>query len=266
MKHTLHNDTITLYRGDCLDIMRELPDQSVDAIITDPPFGTTACKWDSVIPFEPMWAQLKRIIKPRGAIVLFGSQPFTSALVMSNPKWFRYQWVWNKDKAGAFTVAKSQPLRVTEDIAVFGDESVLYNPQMTIAKPENKRPRSTPSIKKTDFLGGIKSGEFRVSDGHDENLRHPVNLINIKSTEKECNNINRVHPSQKPEALLEYLVKTYTNPGDTFLDFTFGSCTAGVAAVKTKRRFIGIERDETYFDIGLKRVQQTIDNLPPMDL
>lgn len=247
-------DKITLMLGDTLERMREIPDGSVDMVLTDLPYGTTSCKWDTVISFELLWRAYRRVCKKNAAIVLTASQPFTSALVMSNPKWFKHQWTWNKDKAGNFATAKFGPLRVTEEILVFCDGSPLYNPIMIAAKEENKRPRGGRTTVKQDTTHGIASGVFVVSKDHCENVRYPKNIIEIKSTEGDCNNLNRVHPTQKPVALMEYLVKTYTNPGELVLDSTMGSGTTGVACVNTDRRFIGIERDEKYFTIARERI------------
>ena len=246
---------IDLRKGECLEVMKSIPDASVDAIITDPPYGTTACKWDSVIDFDLMWEQLNRIIKPNGAIVLFGSEPFSSALRMSNIKNYKYDWVWNKEKSTNFMQVKRQPSRVIENIIVFN--TTQYNPQMVIAEAKNKRPRKQKqdegSVSKSETYGKIKR---YVNANHNEDLRYPKNIINIKSTEKECNNINRVHPTQKPIALMEYLIKTYTNENETVLDFTMGSGTTGVACVNTKRNFIGIELDDKYHNIAKQRIGQ----------
>jgi len=241
-----HAGNMVLILGDCLEKMALIPDGSVDAIITDPPYGTTACKWDSVIPFEPMWDQLKRIIKPNGAIVLFGSQPFTSALIMSNPKMFKYCWVWDKGKGTGFLNAKKQPLRSCEDVTVFYSKQPTYNPQKTQGKPylckkggptDNYRKDSKPEII-TENSGG----------------RCPLTLISFsRDNDKE-------HPTQKPVALLEYLIKTYTNEGETVLDFTMGSGTTGVACVNTGRNFIGIEKDAGYFEIAKQRIGEANGN------
>ena len=241
--------------GDCLEVMKSIPNGSIDAIITDPPYGTTACKWDSVIGFELMWEQLNRIIKPNGAIVLFGSEPFSSALRMSNIKNYKYDWVWNKEKSTNFMQLKRQPARVVENIIVFN--TTQYNPQMVIAEAKNKRPRKQKQdekhISESETYGKIKR---YVNANHNEDLRYPKNIINIKSTEKECNNINRVHPTQKPIALMEYLIKTYTNENETVLDFTMGSGSTGVAAKNTNRKFIGIEQDDNYFKVATERINK----------
>lgn len=321
---------IQLYNGDCLELMKNIPDGSVDLVLTDPPYGTTACKWDSVIPFEPMWEQLKRILKLDGTIVLFGNQPFTSELIHSNIKWYSHCWVWQKEQGVNQMLCNVQPLKIHEDIVVFtrpdnydlnkfqdlrnifknimskigkkkkeiiddlgqgldhcfrfdslqwglpteknynrlitfynlqdvpkycelkeqyqkeykGREKV-YNPQMTVGKPytmkRNGRVEYNPiidnSIKRTDT---INNGE-----------RYPTTIIKFNRELK-----NRFHPTQKPIALLEYLIKTYTNEGETVLDFTMGSGSCGVASVNTNRNFIGIELDKGYFDIAEKRINE----------
>jgi DNA modification methylase len=243
----------TLHHGNCLDILPTLEAQSVDAVIADPPYGTTACKWDSVIPFEPMWRELKRVIKPRGAIVLFGSQPFTSALVMSNPKWFKYCWVWDKVKPNGMGYAKHQPMRVTEDIIVFSSDATTYNPQLIKrARPRTYRNYSHSQVNSIT-LGAMESN--LVTD-----FLYPKNLLTVSNADQR----DRLHPTQKPLTLLEYLVKTYTNAGDTVLDFTMGSGTTGAACGNMGRKFIGIEKEETYFNIARDRIARAYDPLAEM--
>ena len=238
-----------IYLGDCLEVMKDIPDGSVDAIITDPPYGTTDCKWDSVIPFEPMWEQLKRIIKPKGAIVLFGSQPFTSALVMSNPKAFKYSAVWDKVNAASGLHAKIQPLRSHEDLLVFGYGRLSYRPQMEPAKARTDKPRSIPN---GDAFSG-KTSERVYNNG---GFKYPKTIWRFSN----ANQRGKAHPTQKPVALLEYLVRTYTNEGETVLDFTIGSGTTAVAAINTGRNFIGIEKDEKYFEIASKRIKDAMES------
>jgi DNA modification methylase len=246
-----NSNTIDLYHGDCLDVMKGIPDGSIDMVLTDPPYGTTACKWDSVIPFDPMWEQLKRITKVNGAIVLTASQPFTSALVMSNPKMFRYDWVWEKNKSTGFLNAKKMPLRNKEDVLVFYSKMPTYNPQKTLGhKPVNYYTKHTSdgtTIGKTNL--GVSGG------GSTE--RYPkciqkFNVVNQDGTSKE----GKHHPTQKPIALMEYLIKTYTNEGETVLDFTMGSGTTGVACKNLGRSFVGIEMDKGYYDIAKDRIEQ----------
>jgi len=246
---------IQLIKGDCLIEMQNIPDKSIDAIICDLPYGTTACNWDTVIPFEPLWAQYKRIIKDNGAIVLFGSQPFTSALVMSNPKWFKYQFIWNKKQGGNFQLAKYQPIKIHEDICVFGGGRVNYFPIMEEADLSKNRPNKK-EIGNTTGIKHLSSGVYIYSENRDEKKRFPKSIIEIHARNAECNSLNRVHPTQKPVALLEYLIKTYTNEGDTVLDNTMGSGSTGVACKNLNRSFIGIEMDDKYFEIAEKRINE----------
>jgi len=240
-----------LIQGDCLEVMKGIPDKSIDMILCDLPYGTTACKWDTIIPFEPLWEQYKRIIKDNGAIVLTASQPFTSALVMSNVKMFKYEWVWNKDKAGNIMSAKYQPMKVHENILVFAKSKSVFNRQMTEAKKENIRP-SGKLYKDRESIYG--KGNWQHSKDRDNTKRNPKSLINISSVSAECNNVNRVHPTQKPVALFEYLVKTYTNEGDLVLDNCAGSGTTGVACKNLNRNYILIEQDEKYCQVIKDRI------------
>ena len=235
---------IDLIHGDCLEEMKKIPDGSIDMVLTDPPYGTTACKWDTVIDLPLMWEQLKRVVKPNGAIVMTASQPFTSALVMSNVKMFKYCWVWDKvNRPTGHLNAKKQPLRQTEDVIVFYSDQVHYNPQMTQGKPYV----ATGSRKSENYGAQVKSTTI-CADG----MRYPRNLIRISADERGT--VGRIHPTQKPVALMEYLIKTYTNEGETVLDFTMGSGTTGVACKNLNRNFIGIELDETYFNIAKARI------------
>lgn len=246
---------INLIKGDCLVEMQNIPDKSVDAIICDLPYGTTACKWDTIIPFEPLWAQYKRIIKDNGAIVLFGSQPFTSALVMSNPKWFKYQFIWDKKQSGNFQLAKYQPLKVHEDICIFGNGRVNYYPIMEAADISKNRPNKK-EMGNTTGLKHLSSGIYSYSENRDETKRFPKSILEYHARNGECNSLNRVHPTQKPVQLLEYIIKTYTNEGETVLDSTMGSGSTGVAAKQLNRSFIGIEMDDKYFQIASKRINE----------
>lgn len=236
---------IDLRLGDCLELMKDIPDGSIDAIITDPPYGTTACKWDSVIPFEPMWAELKRIIKPNGAIVLFGSEPFSSALRMSNIKQYKYDWIWDKVKGTGFLNAKKQPMRNHELVSVFYKKQPTYNPQKTKGHKLKKTFRGKHL--QTDVYGDMNN-DYTYSSTE----RYPRS-IQVFSTDTQNSS---QHPTQKPVALLEYLTKTYTNEGETVLDFTMGSGSTGVACSNTNRNFIGIELDEKYFEIAKKRIEE----------
>ena len=236
-------ETNVCYQGDCLEVMKGIKDKSVDMILADLPYGTTACKWDTIIPFEPLWEQYKRIIKDNGAIVLTASQPFTSALVMSNIKMFKYCWVWDKKKPGAIGIAKYQPLRYTEDIVVFSKKTTRYFPQMVnrekvkVSRNYKHSEINAPSLKE-------------MSENKEYTQKFPSNIIEVSN----ANQNNKLHPTQKPVALFEYLIKTYTNEGDLVLDNTAGSGTTGVACKNLNRNFILIEQDEKYCDIIKERV------------
>ena len=242
---------IQLFNGDCLEVMKDLEDGSIDLILADIPYGTTACKWDVGIPFEPMWEQLKRIIKTNGAIVLFGSQPFTSKLICSNIDSFKYQWVWNKQKAANFPLVKKQPLKIHEDIVVFSKGNGSYIPIMELKGVPRKK-------------GGYKSKyETAVSDGCPEKINNTYYPKSILEFSIANNKDSKLHPTQKPVALLEYLIKTYTSENEIVLDFTMGSGTTGVACKNLNRSFIGIELDQTYFEIAKTRIESTN---PPYEL
>lgn len=242
----IHNTTLIL--GDCLEKMKDIPDKSVDMILCDLPYGTTACKWDVVIPFEPLWIQYKRIIKDRGAIVLNASQPFTSALVSSNFKMFKYEWIWDKKKPSGFQLAKVRPMINHENILVFCKKSSFYYP---IKIPRDK-------IKKNRFQSKSESSPLAHHDGKERIYidYFPKSIIEISN----ANQRDRLHPTQKPVALLEYLIKTYTLEGEIVLDNCMGSGSTGVACVNTNRKFIGIELDKTYYDIACNRINQHVVN------
>ena len=246
-----------LINDDCLQALPKIPDKSIDLILTDPPYGTTACKWDSIIPFEPMWKELKRIIRDNGCIALFGSEPFSSSLRMSNIKQFKYDWIWQKDNSTGFANAKKQPLRKYENISIFYKKQPTYNPQMTKGKPYKTkngiRKNSTKTLSGDKIQGKNKANivsYFRVKNNN-LGTRYPVNIINYKRE-------RGLHPTQKPIALLEYLIKTYTNENDTVLDFTMGSGSTGVACKNLNRNFIGIELDKTYFNIAKERINNVL--------
>ena len=249
---------IDLRKGDCLELMKDIPDKSIDAIITDPPYGTTTCKWDSVIPFDKMWKQLNRIIKPNGAILLFGQEPFSSFLRCSNINNYRYDWIWDKVSTTNFANAKKMPLSCYEVISVFYKSLPTYNPQMTDAKSDRIRPISKPK-ENTSETNKQASGKTRqYSENYDNTKRFPRKIIEVSCRLAECNSLNRVHPTQKPELLMEYLIKTYTNDNEVVLDFTMGSGTTGVACVNTNRNFIGMELDDKYFEIAKERIEKAI--------
>lgn len=241
--------TYTLYHGDCLDVLPTLEAGSVDAVICDPPYGTTACKWDSVISFAPMWAEIKRLLKPRGACVLFGSQPFTSALVMSNPAWFRCEWVWEKDQGTGYLNANRQPMKAHENIIVFAAGEHRYNPQKMLGTPYRTTRGSVGGFVRDKTVGGY----ITISNGE----RYPKSVVRFEGE-------MGLHPTQKPLALLEYLVRTYTDEGDTVLDFTMGSGTTGHACMNLRRRFIGIEMDAEYYAIAERRIMDAADPLRHM--
>jgi site-specific DNA-methyltransferase (adenine-specific) len=238
----------TLYLGDCLELMKQLPDGSVDLVLCDLPYGTTACKWDTVIPFEPLWAQYRRVAKRDAAIVLTASQPFTTALIASNMREFRYCWVWDKRRPSNPMLAKRQCLKVHEDIVVFYRKFGVYNPQ-GVFKTDG-RPRGGTKPSKTDLgFGKRASAEYKQTHSG-----YPKSILSFGT-----DNSKNVHPTQKPVALMEYLIKTYTNEGDVVMDNCMGSGTTGVACANTGRRFIGIEREPNYFDIACRRIQREFD-------
>ena len=221
--------------GDCLERMKEIPSGSINMILTDPPYGTTDCKWDSVIPLDQMWGQLKRIIKPKGVIVMTASQPFSSVLINSNIKNFKYCWIWNKKTAANIGLVKYQPLKIHEDVVVFNG---VYNPQMIKGK---KRMKGGKAAVGESVKGGLKP-KYYESD-----MYYPKSILDFKNERGH-------HPTQKPVALMEYLIKTYTNETEIVLDFTMGSGTTGVAAKNINRKFIGIELDPTYYAISCERI------------
>jgi len=245
-----------MLHGDCLKLMKLIADGSVDMILTDPPYGTTACKWDNVIPFEPMWEQVWRVLKPNGACLLFGSEPFSSALRMSQIKRFKYDWVWVKPNGSNVMQVKWQPFKRHETISIFSQSpcafskhqnTCAYFPQMIKGKPYTQvsgKTRSFHSASNKD--NGKANNHMTISNGD----RFPTSIL-------EFNAEKGFHPTQKPVALLEYLIKTYTLEGETVLDFTMGSGSTGVACVNTGRKFIGIEQDDKYFEIASKRIIET---------
>ena len=236
---------MNLLNGDCLKLMKEIPDGSVDLILCDPPYGTTDCKWDYVLPFDKLWAEYDRVLKPDGATVLFSAQPFTTQLISSNYKDFRYCWYWLKNMPTGFTYARYQPMRKVEDICVFYKKMPTYNPQglQPVDKPRSRRkkPPKRESIYKSDTLLKEYTPRFK---------NYPKNVLQF-----DCE--RGYHPTQKPVPLLEYLVKTYTNEGDTVLDNCMGSGSTGVAVKRVGgRHFIGIEQNKVYFEIAQKRIKE----------
>ena len=236
---------INLLHGDCLELMQDIPDKSIDMILCDLPYGTTACKWDTIIPFEPLWEQYERVIKDNGAIVLCGSQPFTSALVMSNPKLFKYCWTWDKVTAKGHLVAKIRTMQQTEDIVVFGKGRIQYYPIMEDREKDRKDVDTEYS--RTEIMGGeVKRKRKKIV----RTKKYPKTILTFSNASQK----GKVHPTQKPVALMEYLIKTYTNEGETVLDNCMGSGTTGVACLNTNRNFIGIELDDKYFEIAKRRI------------
>jgi DNA modification methylase len=239
---------IRLYRGDCLEVMKHLP--IVDMVLTDPPYGTTQNKWDSVVPLDEMWVRIDSISNDTTPTVLTAAQPFTSSLVMSNVRKFKYDWVWRKPKGTGHLNAKKQPMRDKEDVLVFYNKQATYNPQMTKGSAyKNKAGKNhNDSSSMSENYGAYTN--FRNDNS---GLRYPKQVQEFPVVERGSK-----HPTQKPVALMEYLIKTYTNEGDTVLDFTMGSGTTGVACVNTGRKFIGIELDEGYFEIARNRIEEQI--------
>ncbi len=228
----------TIYNEDCLEGMKRIPDKSVDMILCDLPYGTTACKWDAVIPFKPLWEQYERVIKDNGAIVLTASQPFTTALIKSNIKHFRYSWIWEKEQGVNFLMAKKQPLKVHEDICVFSKKQTIYNPQMTEGKPYISGKGDSGEV----------TGRVKKVQTKNKGTRYPRSIIQFKRE-------TGLHPTQKPVALFEYLIKTYTNKGETVLDNCMGSGTTAIACLNTDRQYIGFELDEDYYNIANERIK-----------
>jgi DNA modification methylase len=250
-----------LKQGDCLEVLSKLKDQSIDLCLTDPPYGTTACKWDSVIPFEPMWVELRRVMKPNSAVCLFGSEPFSSALRMSNIKGFKYDWVWRKDHKTGHLNAKRRPMKSIELISVFAHQPTRYFPQGLL--PFNQVMTNSASHSMRDVTGPTStvSGGLTNTPYVQTFTNYPTEFLKFES----CNG-NTQHPTQKPVPLLEYLIKTYTLEGEIVLDFTMGSGSTGVACMNTNRKFVGIERDRNYFEIATKRIEEAAAALPKEEL
>jgi len=246
------NDGLKLMHGDCLELMKEIPDKSVDMCLTDPPYGVTGnsvCKWDSVIPVEPMWVELKRIVKENGVICLFGVEPFSSHLRLSNLKMYKYDWIWNKvNKFTGFLNAKKRPMTDHEIISIFYSKQCLYNPQ--------KREGGYVTRKYGTKNKSVYNSPTSINRGEKVNGLYPKKILDIPSyfTGKT------IHPTQKPVALLEYLIKTYTNENEIVLDFTMGSGSTGVACKNLNRKFVGIEKEEKYFDIAKQRILGVLEN------
>ncbi|MDY0174192.1 MAG: site-specific DNA-methyltransferase [Bacteroidales bacterium] len=247
---------INLLHGDCLELMKDIPDKSVDMILCDLPYGTTACKWDTVLPFEPLWEQYKRVIKPHGAIVLTATQPFSSSLVFSNIKGFKYEWIWQKEQGVGFQVAKYRPMQEHEHVLVFtaNGERVNYY-------PIKERLEKTETVKRFGNNGSSDSSPLAYADNRVSVYkdRYPTSIKLFKRDKG-------YHPTQKPVALFEYLIKTYSNEGDIVLDNCMGSGTTGVACLNTNRNFIGIELDDKYFEIAKERIERHMRQISIFDL
>lgn len=244
-----------IYQMDCLEGMKLIPDKSIDMILCDLPYGNnkTACKWDSIIPLDKLWEQYERVIKDDGAIVLTAAQPFTSQLIMSNPKLFKYELIWDKMIGGAFVLAKKRPLPKHENILVFYKKLPNYNPQMTDADIKNIRPvnKGTSQSEALPVAGGIA----KSAKDYNNKKRYPTSILSYSSKMAECNPIHRVHPTQKPVALFEYLIKTFSNEGEIVLDNCMGSGTTAVACENLNRQWIGFETESEYIEIANKRLE-----------
>lgn len=238
-------ERICLKHGDCLEIMKQIPDNTVDLVLTDPPYGTTNCKWDNVIAFEPMWEQINRIVKQNGAVCLFGCEPFSSYLRISNIRHFKYDWIWEKPQGTNPLSAKKQPLNNIEVISVFYKKQPTYNPQFESGKKYH-------IIRdKSERISEVYRHTFRKTEMINNGYRYPKRVLKYARQ-------NGNHPTQKPTMLLEYLIRTYTNEGEVVLDFTMGSGSTGVACVNCGRRFIGVELDDKYFEIAKQRINDAV--------
>ena len=234
--------SVKLFKGDCLELLKQIEAESIDLVLADLPYGMTANHWDSVIPMDQLWDHYTRILKVGGVVALFGHEPFSSNLRLSNPKWYRYDWYWIKNRGSGFLNAKRMPLKAVETISIFYPKLPLYNPQMTAGKPYRTKNHSISN----NWGASYKIGWITDNKGS----RYPVNAIHFNKIAKT------IHPTQKPVDLLEYLIKTYTNEGMTVLDNTMGSGSTGVACVNTNRNFIGMELDADYFKIAKERIQK----------
>ena len=242
---------ITLQQGDCLGLLKSIKDKSIDLILTDPPFQTTSCTWDSMIPLEPMWKELKRIIKPECATLLFGVEPFSSQLRMSNIKDFKYDWIWHKSKCGSAFTSKYRPQQKHEIVSVFGKGKVNYFPQLEEGEPYSRKRKANKGDKPNNHKLGVVQDSETINTG----FRYPGT---VQYFQQKWRRQDQVHPTQKPVELMEYLIRTYSSEGDTVLDFTMGSGTTGVACINTKRKFIGMEKDENYFSIAKERIESAL--------
>lgn len=248
-----------LFLGDCLEVMKTIPDESVDFICCDPPYGTTTIKWDNVINFNDMWEEYGRIIKPKGVICLFGSQPFSAKLICSKIDWFKYELIWNKNKCGSPGLAKYRPMKTHENILIFSKNSGgTYNPQMEKGDPYSRKSKNPEGYvgKKNDHKYGLKPRTEFTNTG----TRYPKSILNIS---RDFSAQQQVHPTQKPVPVLEWLVKTFSNENEVVLDNCMGSGSCGIACITTNRNFIGIESDHNYYDIAVNRIKSYI---PPLEI
>lgn len=239
-----------LMHGDCLELMGRLT-REVDLIVCDPPFGTTLMDWDKVLPFNKLWERYAAILKPTGCVVLFGSQPFTSALVMSNPRWFKYELVWDKNKCGSPGLAKIRPMKTHENVLIFAPGRTTYNPQMESGEPYARKSKNPEG-----YVGRCNNHGYGLkpkTEFTNEGTRYPKSVLRIS---RDFSAQQQVHPTQKPVPLLEWLIRTYSNEGDVVLDNCMGSGSTGLAAMNTGRLFIGMEQDKAYFDLAERRIEQ----------
>jgi len=243
-----------LQLGDCLELMKQIPDNSIDFICCDPPYGTTSIKWDEILDFNKMWGQYERILKPKGVVCLFGSQPFSAQLICSKLKWFRYELIWNKNKCGSPGLAKHRPMKTHENILIFYKEAGgTYNPQMERGEPYSRTSKNPEGYvgRKNDHGYGMKPRKSFSNEG----IRYPKSILNIS---RDFSAQQQLHPTQKPIPLMEWLIKTYSNEDEIVLDNCMGSGSTGVAAVKLDRKFIGIEMDQEYYNIAKQRIEEAM--------
>lgn len=253
MKGDYKDNSIWLMQGDCLERMKEIKDCSVDLVLCDPPYQVTSLAWDQALPFDRLWQEYKRILKPMGTVLLFAVGIFTAKVILSNEKWYKQTLVWNKNKCGSPGLAKIRPMQVTEDIVVFAPGRTMYNPQMEVGEPYYRKSKNPEGyVPRCNTHGyGLKPVQEITNDG----TRYPKNILNIPV---DFSAQQRVHPTQKSVPLMEYLIKTYSNEGDTVLDNCMGSCPVGQACIINNRNFIGIEQDAEYYNISLERCKLRI--------
>ena len=252
-----------LFHGDCLEILADLPDKSVDLVVNDPPYGTTSLKWDEVLDFEEVWKQLARIMKPKTHAIFFGSQPFTSKLIVSNERWFKYELIWNKNKCGSPGLAKYRPLKVHENIIVFANGgAATYNPIMETGNPYLRECKTEEGYGTGTNTHGYGFGNNKVMKMENSGTRYPKSILHAS---RNFSAQQTVHSTQKPTNILNWLIMTYSNPGETVLDFTMGAGSTGVAAKMTGRNFIGVERDTEYFQVARERINLCEDKVARTD-